>query len=122
VRDRARVADEDRRIRAAAPFMSYGEFTGHAPLDTCAFWPVPPTSTPHKPSVTGLPPVLVVSTTNDPATPYQAGVDLAKELGGALLTFEGTQHTVVFEDDKCVDGYATKYLIDLTLPPPGAKC
>jgi hypothetical protein len=116
------VADEDRRIRAAAPFMSYGEFTGHAPLDTCAFWPVPPTSTPHKPSVTGLPPILVVSTTNDPATPYQAGVDLAKELGGALLTFEGTQHTVVFEDDKCVDGYATKYLIDLTLPPPGAKC
>jgi len=122
VRDRAKVADEDRRIRAAAPFMSYGEFTGHAPLDTCAFWPVPPTSTPHKPSVTGLPPILVVSTTNDPATPYQAGVDLAKELGGALLTFEGTQHTVVFEDDKCVDGYATKYLIDLTLPPPGAKC
>ena len=122
VTDRAKVIDEDRRIRAAAPFMSYGEFTGHAPLDTCAFWPVPPTSTPHKPSVSGLPPVLVVSTTNDPATPYQAGVDLAKELGGALLTFDGTQHTVVFEDDKCVDGYATKYLIDLTLPPPGAKC
>ena len=23
------------------------EFTGHAPLSTCAFWPVPPTSTPH---------------------------------------------------------------------------
>ena len=45
----------------------------------------------------GLPPILVVSTTNDPATPYQAGVDLAKQLGGALLTFEGTQHTVVFQ-------------------------
>jgi len=122
VTDRTKVVDEDRRIRAAAPFMSYGEFTGHAPLDTCAFWPVPPTSTPHKPSVSGLPPVLVVSTTNDPATPYQAGVDLAEELGGALLTFDGTQHTVVFEDNKCVDGYATEYLIDLTLPPRGAKC
>ena len=48
-------------------------------------------------SVQGLPPILVVSTTNDPATPYQAGVDLAKQLGGALLTFEGTQHTVVFQ-------------------------
>ncbi len=47
--------------------------------------------------VSGLPPILVVSTTNDPATPYQAGVDLAKQLGGALLTFDGTQHTVVFQ-------------------------
>jgi hypothetical protein len=69
-----------------------------------------------------LPPVLVVSTTDDPATPYQAGVDLAKELGGRLLTFDGTQHTVVFEGDSCVDDYAEKYLIDLELPPPDAKC
>jgi hypothetical protein len=64
----------------------------------------------------------VVSTTNDPATPYQAGVDLAKQLGGSLLTFNGTQHTVVFQGDKCVDDIAAKYLIDVQVPPPGAKC
>ena len=64
----------------------------------------------------------MVSTTDDPATPYQAGVDLAKELGGALLTFKGTQHTVVFEGDDCVDKFATDYLVDLTLPPDGARC
>jgi pimeloyl-ACP methyl ester carboxylesterase len=122
VTDRAKVAEQDRRERDAAPFMSYGEFTGGAPLWVCAFWPVPPTSTPQRPSVTGLPPVLVVSTTGDPATPYQAGVDLAKDLGGSLLTFDGTQHTVVFQGDACVDGYAEKYLIDLTLPPSDAKC
>ena len=122
VTDRTKVVEEDRRSRELAPFMSYGEFTGNAPLDTCAFWPVPPTSTPHAPSAKGLPPILVVSTTDDPATPYQAGVDLARELGGVLLTFDGTQHTAVFEGDACVDGYATKYLLDLTLPPPGAKC
>ena len=89
VTDRAKVIDEDRRTREVAPFMSYGEFTGHAPLGTCAFWPVPPTSKPHEISAKGLPPTLVVSTTNDPATPYQAGVDLAKQLGGSLLTFDG---------------------------------
>ena len=122
VTDRAKVADEDRREREVAPFLSYGAFTGQAPLNTCAFWPVPPTSTPHRPTVSGLPPVLVVSTTNDPATPYKAGVDLAKELGGRLLTFDGTQHTVVFEGNACVDNYAEKYLVDLTLPPPDAKC
>ena len=120
--DRAKAVDEDRRMREVAPFMSYGEFTGHAPLDTCAFWPVQPTSGPHTINAPGLPPVLVVSTTDDPATPYQAGVDLAKQLGGALLTFTGTQHTVVFEGEKCVDKIATDYLVNLSLPAPDAKC
>jgi pimeloyl-ACP methyl ester carboxylesterase len=122
VTDRATAIDEDRRLRQAAPFLSYGTFTGDAPMDACAFWPVPPTSTPHPASAKGLAPVLVVSTTDDPATPYQAGVDLAKQLGAGLLSYQGTQHTVVFQGDACVDGYATAYLVGLTLPPPGAKC
>ncbi|MBV8930086.1 MAG: alpha/beta hydrolase [Mycobacteriaceae bacterium] len=122
VTDRAKVVDEDRRVRDAAPFMSYGEFTGHAPMNTCAFWPVPPTTQPHQISVKGLPPVLVVSTTDDPATPYDAGVQLAKQLGGTLLTFDGTQHTVVFQGNACVDDAAARYLIDLTLPPSGTRC
>jgi pimeloyl-ACP methyl ester carboxylesterase len=122
VTDRAKVIEEDRRLREVAPFMSYGEFTGHAPLSTCAFWPVQPTSKPHIASAPGLPPVLVVSTTGDPATPFQAGVDLAKQLGGVLLTFKGTQHTVVFQGEQCVDDYAAAYLVDLKLPPKGATC
>ena len=64
----------------------------------------------------------MVSTVHDPATPYQAGVDLAKELGGSLLTFDGTQHTVVFQGNQCVDDYASAYLVDGTLPPTGATC
>jgi pimeloyl-ACP methyl ester carboxylesterase len=122
ITDRKTVVDEDRRAREVAPFMSYGQFTGNAPLGTCAFWPVPATSKPHRISVAGLPPVLVVSTTNDPATPYQAGVDLAKQLGGTLLTFDGTQHTVVFQGDKCVDDIAAKYLVDVVVPPAGSTC
>ena len=122
VTDRAKIVEEDRRTREVAPFMSYGEFTGHAPLGTCAFWPVPPTTKPHEISVSGLPQILVVSTTNDPATPYQAGVDLARQLGGALLTFEGTQHTVVFQGNPCVDDIAARYLIDVTVSPPDTRC
>ena len=120
--DPAKVVDEDRRMREVAPFMSYGSFTGLAPMPTCALWPVPPTSKPHAVSAPDLPPTLVVSTTGDPATPYQAGVDLAKQLKGGLLTFDGTQHTVVFQGNQCVDGYATAYLINGTMPPPDAKC
>ncbi|WP_199178019.1 alpha/beta hydrolase [Mycobacterium hubeiense] len=122
VTDREKIVEQDRRMREVAPFMSYGEFTGHAPLGTCAFWPVPPSSTPHEISVSGLPPILVISTTNDPATPYQAGVDLARQLGGTLLTFEGTQHTVAFQGNACVDDIAAKYLIDVVVPPPDSRC
>ncbi|MET0699601.1 MAG: alpha/beta hydrolase [Mycobacterium sp.] len=122
ITDRAKAIDEDNRLRQVAPFQSYGPPTGDAPLGACAFWPVPPTSKPHNVSAPGLAPVLVVSTTNDPATPYQAGVDLAKELNGGLLTYDGTQHTVVFQGESCVDKYAAAYLIDLTLPPADAKC
>ena len=102
--------------------MSYGEFTGYAPKGTCGFWPVPPTTQPHEISVKGLPPTLVVSTTNDPATPYQSGVDLAKQLGGTLVTFEGTQHTVAFQGNKCIDDIAATYLIDVKVPPPDTRC
>ncbi|MET0455234.1 MAG: alpha/beta hydrolase [Mycobacterium sp.] len=122
ITDRNSVIESDRRSREIAPFLSYGQFTGDAPLSTCAFWPVAPTTTPHEISVTGLPPLLVVSTTNDPATPYQAGVDLAKQLGGTLLTFDGTQHTVVFQGNACVDAIAAKYLVDVVVPPPDSRC
>ena len=40
-------------------------------------------------------------------------MDLAKQLGGALLTYNGTQHTVAFQGEKCVDEYVSDHLIDL---------
>ncbi len=122
ITDRAKVIDEDVRVRKVAPFASFGQPTGDAPLNACAFWPVPPTSTLHAATAPGLPTVLVVSTTNDPATPYLDGVALARQLDARLLTFNGTQHTVTFQGDRCVDGYAASYLIDLRLPPAGSTC
>ncbi|HEX3790735.1 MAG TPA: alpha/beta hydrolase [Pseudonocardiaceae bacterium] len=91
-------------------------------LDTCSYWPVPNTSTPHLPSVPGLPPVLVVSTTHDPATPYDSGVHLAKDLDGELLTFDGTQHTAYLDGNSCVDKWGTNYLLNLAAVPAGTTC
>jgi pimeloyl-ACP methyl ester carboxylesterase len=122
VKDRAKAVEEDRRLREVAPFMSYGQFTGNAPLNTCAFWPVPPTGEPHSISVRDIPPVLVISTTGDPATPYQAGVDLARQLSGSLLTYDGTQHTIALQGNSCVDAIVTRYLIDLNMPPLESRC
>ena len=102
--------------------MSYGVWTGFAPRDVCAMWPVPPTSSPHDVVSPGTGKVVVVSTTHDPATPYQAGVDLARELDASMITFEGTQHTVVFNGDPCVDSAVIAFLVDSTLPVPDTRC
>ncbi|WP_197522996.1 alpha/beta hydrolase [Actinokineospora pegani] len=122
VTDPAVLLEVDRQYKEAAPFLDDGDPPVAAP-DTCAYWPAPATGTREVPSPeAGLPPVLVVSTTGDPATPYDAGVNLAKALGGALLTYEATQHTAFLQGVKCVDDVGVAYLIDLTLPPEGTRC
>lgn len=122
ITDRAVLGREDTEYRKAAPFLDDGRGTGNGALDVCAMWPVPNTSVPHRVSVPGLATTVVVSTTNDPATPYQAGVALAEQLGAALITFNGDQHTVVFSGNSCVDNAVTAYLVDLTAPPRALTC
>lgn len=125
--DRAVAGEADTRYREAAPFLDDGRGTGQSPLDMCAFWPVPATSSPHELDpqaleTAGLPTLVVVSTTQDPATPYQAGVDLAKQLGAVLITFEGTQHTVALEGNTCVDDAVIDYFVYLKVPEEGLRC
>ena len=120
--DPAVWADADRQIREVAPFLAYGQFTGYAPRDVCAMWPVPATPLTKPVTSPGPGKVVVVSTTHDPATPYQAGVDLARQLDASLITFDGTQHTVVFNGDACVDPAVVTFLIDSVLPPNGLRC
>ncbi|MGW5385933.1 alpha/beta hydrolase [Nocardia sp. NPDC003963] len=121
--DRAVAGRQDTEYRRAAPFLDDGRGTGAAPLELCAAWPVPNTSRPHEITVQGLPELVVVSTTGDPATPYQAGVDLADQLGAALVTHEGDSHTVVFTGGAtCVDDAVVSYLVDLSAPAEGLRC
>jgi pimeloyl-ACP methyl ester carboxylesterase len=120
--DPAVWAGADRQIREVAPFLSYGAFTGFAPRDVCAMWSVAPTSAPRPATSPGPGKVVVVSTTRDPATPYPAGVELARQMGASLITFDGTQHTVVFNGDACVDPAVVAFLIDLRRPPDGLRC
>ncbi len=120
--DAASWVSADQQIRQAAPFLSYGQFTGNAPRDLCALWPVPATSTPHTAAPAAAGKVVVVSTTHDPATPYQAGVDLARQLGAPLITYDGTQHTAVFNGNECLDTAVVRYFDAGTLPPASLHC
>jgi pimeloyl-ACP methyl ester carboxylesterase len=88
----------------------------------CSMWPVeaePLTAV----TAPGTPPILVVSTTNDPATPYEAGVRTAEALeSGVLLTYEGDGHTVVGNGVSCVDDIVATYLVDIEPPEDGTTC
>lgn len=113
VTDRAAIDRAHEAMLAGAPFLAGGT-PDTSELDICSTWPVPPTSAEHAPRVEALPKTLVISTTHDPATPYRQGVDLAKDLKSALLTYEGVQHTVFLDGNACVDRAGIAYLIDGT--------
>jgi pimeloyl-ACP methyl ester carboxylesterase len=117
------VADQmAEKYAAAAPWQDAGD-PPRGINDPCVYWPVPPTTTPHTPVVDGLPKVLVISTINDPATPYDAGVKLAQQLGATLLTVNGTNHTAYLgTGNACVDAIGTDYLVNLTLPADNTTC
>lgn len=90
----------------------------------CALWPVPSDPLEPVPSdLEGLAPVMIVSTTGDPATPHAAGVAAAERIPDArLVTNVGEGHTVVGQGKPCIDGLVSRYLADLEAPRDGERC
>nr|WP_067504724.1 alpha/beta hydrolase [Actinoplanes sp. TFC3] len=87
----------------------------------CVFWPAKrdpyPTGT-----ANGAPPIVVVGTTGDPATPYENTAHLAGMLGtGHVLTWEGEGHTA-YPSTSCIVTAVDRYLIDLQVPQQGLRC
>ncbi|MFD1537266.1 alpha/beta hydrolase [Nonomuraea guangzhouensis] len=91
--------------------------------DGCERWPVKPTlGYPYATGVRGLAGTLTVSVTGDPITPYEGGINLAKALGGSLLTVEGERHGALLAGNACVNEAVAAYLIALRSPKEGARC
>ncbi|MGQ0832260.1 MAG: alpha/beta hydrolase [Microthrixaceae bacterium] len=119
------TGDPDAILRAAKETAKQSPHLGEALVTDyvrCADWPVP--ADPLQPiTAPGSPPILVVSTTGDPATPYAAGVAVAQRLErGVLVTNEGDGHTVVADGKPCIDEIVVRYLIDGATPPDGTTC
>jgi pimeloyl-ACP methyl ester carboxylesterase len=96
-----------------------------APLATgllvCALWPAKKDPYPVGPA-TGAPPIVVVGTTGDPATPYESTKKLADMLGvGQVLTWEGEGHTA-YPETSCIRRAVDNYLIDLRTPQKDLRC
>ncbi|MFJ9978449.1 alpha/beta hydrolase [Streptomyces cyaneofuscatus] len=89
---------------------------------TCRDWPSGGRS-PHRVDAEGVPPVLVVGTTGDPATPYEESVSLAEQFPqGMLLTYEGLGHTAYGRGGACVTAKVDAYLVKRERVRPGATC
>jgi pimeloyl-ACP methyl ester carboxylesterase len=92
-------------------------------LSTCSAWPVRSGSATKAIHAKGAPPIVVVGTTRDPATPLVWAQGLAKELdSGTLITRDGDGHTGYNQGNDCVNNAVNSYLIDGTPPRAGLTC
>jgi pimeloyl-ACP methyl ester carboxylesterase len=87
----------------------------------CAFWP-DATMKPRLIRARQAPPILVIGSTGDAATPLAQAERVAADLHrAALLTVELAGH-IALGDSDCASDAATRYLVDLVTPAPGARC
>ena len=118
--DPASMRDQAAQIEAAAPtigkYMAYGDIS-------CANWPYAFAGERQEIHAAGAAPILVVGTTNDPATPYEWSENLAAQLdSGQLVTYKGEGHTAYNKSNSCVNDAVDDYLIDGVVPAADPMC
>jgi pimeloyl-ACP methyl ester carboxylesterase len=105
------------RVYKTAPFEAWDNAWFNA---ACAFWPVKGPAAPFKVDGSGLPPVLMLQGTLDPATPY-AGAQVAHRLlpsARMVVVAGGGNHGQSLETppNPCVQGYLNAYLATGAVP------
>jgi pimeloyl-ACP methyl ester carboxylesterase len=108
---------ETRLVYATAPFEAWDNAWFNA---ACAFWPVKGPSKPLQIDGAGLPGILMIQGTLDPATPY-AGAQVAHSLlpSARMVVVVGSgNHGQSLADppNDCVNGYLNRYLATGELP------
>lgn len=111
----ALLAELEQKAPVVAPYW--------AGPDPCDAWTAPPTGTRAAITAPGSPPIVVLGTTGDPATPYAEAQSLAGQLSqGVLVTYVGEGHLAYNKGDDCVNGAVDDYLVDGTVPAEGLRC
>jgi hypothetical protein len=118
--DPATMRAEAAALEAGAPvfghLMAWGG-TG------CADWPFPSTGTAGVITASGSSDILVIGTTNDPATPYEWSQNVAAQLeNGHLVTYTGEGHTAYNKSNDCILNTVDDYFIDGTVPAADPQC
>ncbi|WP_040163323.1 alpha/beta hydrolase [Microbacterium gorillae] len=111
--------DAEKKIAAVAPTIAK-YWLG---ADVCEYWAAPPTGKAGRITADGAAPIVVVGTTNDPATPYEWAVALSDQLSsGVLITRKGDGHTGYNKGNSCVDDAVNDYFTKRTVPTDGLTC
>ncbi len=105
------------RVDKTAPFQAWDNAWFNA---ACAFWPVQGPAKPMQIKGAGLPGILMLQGTLDPATPYAGAQDAHKLLPSARMVVVegGGNHGQSLEQpsNSCVQGYLNAYLATGALP------
>ena len=116
----SQVPAEIPKFQAVSPVFGRGFAWS---LSTCANWPVDSGSVTKRVTAKGAPPIVVVGTTRDPATPYPWAKALAAQLdSGVLVSRDGDGHTGFQQGNACVDGAVEGYLVRGKVPRDGLSC
>jgi pimeloyl-ACP methyl ester carboxylesterase len=118
--DEAAVEAQIPRFVAASPV--FGRSLAWGALG-CSDWPIESANPLPAINGKGSPPIVVIGTTGDPATPYESAEALADQLESAvLLTRKGDGHTAYLSGNACITKAVDRYLVDGTAPEDGTTC
>ncbi|WP_433511356.1 alpha/beta hydrolase [Nonomuraea sp. CA-143628] len=108
------------RVYRQAPFLTWSNAWYNAP---CAFWSVPG-GTPVKINASKrLPPILMIQSKDDAATPYQGALNMRKLFPSARMVVDaGGNHGSSLSGNQCVDRHLVAYLVEGTVPRHTANC
>ncbi|WP_158843358.1 alpha/beta hydrolase [Saccharothrix deserti] len=116
--NRATLAAEAERLGRQYPLIGYYQV-----LAPCAFWDRPQLEL-KKPTGKGVPPVLMVQSVRDPATPLEGAQRAHRNFEGSRLltvTDEG-DHGVYGFGNACVDDIVEAFIVDGKVPPKDLTC
>ncbi len=120
VTDPAEIARNNEQLANAAPTLKRLSVVGDL---VCQNWPFHNRTPPPVVTGSGAAPILILSSTGDPATPYQWGVALAKQLQSAhLITRTGEGHTAFNRGLPCIDDAVDNYFVRGTVPTRDPLC
>jgi pimeloyl-ACP methyl ester carboxylesterase len=92
-------------------------------MSACTAWPVHSGRQPAPVRAVGSPPIMVVGTSRDPATPLVWARALARQLPhGVLVTRDGDGHTGYRQGSPCTDDAVERYLVSGTVPRHDLRC
>ena len=118
--DPAVMAEQAEALEASSAV--FGEYLSYGAL-ACKEWAHEPVLEPSPASAPDAPPMLVIGTTGDPATPYEWSLALADQLESAVhVTWEGQGHTAYGRSGECIESLVDDFLIEGTVPDDGVRC